>query len=443
MGRPEILYAKSGDVSIAYSVFGDGPFDLVVVPGFVSHLEFAFQEPDLARFFDRLGSFARVILFDKRGTGLSDRGIGVASLEEYVGDVRSVMDAVGSKSAALFGVSEGGSIAALFAATHPDRVRALVIYGGWARVTWAPDYPIGIQKEILESGASYVADKWGTGVGLSAWAPSVANNARVRQWWAQFQRLAASPRDVREIIGLYASLDVRQALPTITASTLVIHRKDDIMVTVESGRYLADHIPETKYVELDGADHFPWTADADSILGEIEEFLTGIRQGPEPARRLATVLFTDIVGSTERMSAMGDRKWRDLLESHDAMVRRAFSRFAGKEVNTTGDGFLALFDGPTAAIRCADAIRGGASGLDCDVRIGIHTGEVEEMGEDISGLAVNIARRVADLTGAGQIWVSGTVPGLVVGSGIEFIEEASRTLKGIPGEWSLFSVKAL
>lgn len=244
-------------------------------------------------------------------------------------------------------------------------------------------------------------------------------------------------------MSLYGSIDVRQALPTITASTLVLHRKGDLIVTVEAGRYLASHIPGAKYLELDGADHFPWTEDADSVLGEVEEFLTGMRQGPEPTRRLATVLFTDIVGSTERMSEMGDRKWRDLLERHDAMVRRALSRFSGQEVNTTGDGFLALFDGPSAAIRCADAIRGGASGLDCGVRIGVHTGEIEEMGQDVGGLAVNIARRVADLAGGGEIWVSGTVPGLVVGSGIDFKELGSRTLKGISGDWPLFSVESL
>ena len=443
MERPEIHYAKSGEVSIAYSVHGDGPFDLVAVPGFVSHLEFGWEEPTFARVLERLGSFARVIGFDKRGTGLSDRGIGVASLEEYVSDVRSVMDAVGSEQAALWGISEGGAIAALFAATHPERVRALVIYGGWARVAWAPDYPFGIQKELLESGANFVADTWGTGVGLSAWAPSLGKDPRMRQWWAQFQRLAASPRDVREIMSLYASIDVRQALPTITAPALVLHRKGDLIVTVESGRYLASHIPGAKYLELDGADHFPWTEDADSVLGEVEEFLTGMRQGPEPTRRLATVLFTDIVGSTQRMSEIGDRKWRDLLERHDGMVRRALSRFSGQEVNTTGDGFLALFDGPSAAIRCADAIRGGASGLGCGVRIGVHTGEIEEMGQDVGGLAVNIARRVADLAGGGEIWVSGTVPGLVVGSGIEFKELGSRSLKGISGDWPLFSVESL
>lgn len=436
----DIRYARNGGVSIAYAVAGEAELDLVVVPGFISHLEMALELPSFALFFERLMSFARVIAFDKRGTGLSDRGVGVAPLEEYVSDVEAVMDAAGSEKSGLLGVSEGGSIAALFAATRPERTAALVIYGGWGRVAWAADYTLGVPPEALDASADYLVERWGTGVGLRAWAPSVGDDPVTRQWWAQLQRLAASPGDVRSILSLYREIDVRHALPSISAPTLVIHRKDDRMVPVEGGRYLSEHIPGAKHVELPGSDHFIWTEDAESVLGEIEEFLTGVRHAPQPTRRLATVLFTDIVGSTETASTLGDTEWRKLLERHDEMVRRALARFGGREIKSTGDGFLAVFEGPTAAIRCADAIRGGASGLGCEIRAGVHTGEIEIIGEDIGGIAVNIARRVADRAGPGEIWVSGTVPGVAVGSGIRFEDRGETELKGVPNPWPLFSV---
>lgn len=436
---PEIRYAKSGDVSVAYSVFGDGPLDLVVVPGFISHAELAWDDPGIRRFFERLASFARVIPFDKRGTGLSDRGV-AHTIDDYANDINAVMDAAGSKQAAVFGMSEGASAALLHAATFPERVTALALYGGYARIAWADDYPIGVPVEGLRQTAEYISERWGTGVSLGAWAPSVAHDDHYRRWWAQFQRLSASPRDVRSIIGAYEFVDVRPALSLISAPTLVVHRKGDRMVPVEMGRYIADHVAGAKFVELEGSDHFFWTQGPDALLDEVEEFLTGARRSPEPTRKLATVLFTDIVASTELASSLGDRAWRDLLERHDAMIRRALDRFSGREIKTTGDGFLATFDSPTAAIRAGEAIKGGATGIGCEVRVGIHTGEIEIIGEDVGGIAVHIARRVADLAGAGQLFVSPTVPGVVVGSGIEFTSQGSHTLKGVPGEWALSSV---
>jgi pimeloyl-ACP methyl ester carboxylesterase/class 3 adenylate cyclase len=437
----EISYTKNGEVHLAYTTWGAGPIDLVWVPGFISHIEVAFENPHMVKLRERLGSFARVITFDKRGTGLSDRGIGVAPLEDYANDVVAVMDAAGVEKAAILGVSEGGSIGALFAATYPQRTSALIIYGGWARVAKSEDFPIGVPTEVLEAGVEFLAQKWGTGVGLRAWAPSVADDFDERQWWARFQRLAASPSDVRSIVTMTQRIDVRHVLPVISAPTLVLHRKDDRMVAAAGGRYLADHIPGAKYVELEGIDHFLWIGNQDEVVGEIEEFLTGGRHAPEPTRKLSTVLFTDIVGSTETAAAMGDTAWRDLLERHDSMIRRTLERFSGQEIKSTGDGFLAIFEGPTAAIRGADAIRGGASGLGCSVRAGIHTGEIELMGKDIGGLAVHIARRVGDLAGPGEIWVSPTVPGLAVGSGIEFEDRGSHSLKGVPGDWPLYSVR--
>ncbi|MGH9196827.1 MAG: adenylate/guanylate cyclase domain-containing protein, partial [Acidimicrobiia bacterium] len=395
---PEIHYAKNGDVNIAYTVTGEGPLDLVLVPGFVSHAEALWEDQRVARFVERLGTFAKLVTFDKRGTGLSDRGVAF-NVDDYASDIGAVMDAVGLERAAIFGVSEGASAAVLFTATYPERSSALVVFGGFTRVAEAPDYPIGISSEQLQKSADYLADRWGTGVSLGAWAPSLADDVGYRQQWARFQRLAASPRDVRSVMLGYKEIDVRAALPAISAPTLVLHRKGDRMVPVELGRYIADHIADAKFVELEGSDHFIWTDDSEAVVDEVEEFLTGARRAPEPTRKLATVLFTDIVGSTELASSLGDLGWRDLLERHDAMIRRALDRFSGREIKTTGDGFLAVFESPTAAIRAGEAINGGASGIGCEVRVGIHTGEIELLGQDVGGIGVHIARRVADLAG--------------------------------------------
>lgn len=440
---PEMHYARNGDISLAYWVIGEGPFDLVVIPGFVSHGELAMENPLWARFIKRLASFSKLIFFDKRGTGLSDRGVTPVTFEEYVGDVSAVMDAAGSERAALMGISEGGPTAITFAATYPERASALVLYGTYARVLEGADYRIGLPREQLAHTAEHIVEGWGTGVALKAFASSIGDDPRAREGWARLQRMSAGPGDVRAIMNSYYLIDVRHALPTVSIPTLVAHRKGDRLVPVELGRYLADNIPGAKYVELDGSDHFFWTENADAILDEIEEFLTGVRHGPEPTRKLATTVFGDIVGSTEHAARIGDGAWKEVVQRHEAMVRRNLDRFSGREVRMLGDGFLAVFEGPTSAIRSANAIRDGASGLGLDVRLGIHTGEIELIGDDIGGIAVHIAHRVSDLAGPGEIWVSGTVPGVVVGSGLVFQDRGGHALKGVPGEWRLFSVERL
>jgi pimeloyl-ACP methyl ester carboxylesterase len=442
MGRaPDIHYAKSGDLNIAYSVLGEGS-DLVVAPGFISHLEVGWEEPSLAHFSSRLASFRRVITFDKRGTGLSDPATHAPTLEESVDDVRAVMDAAGCERADVLGISEGGTIAALFAASKPARVNALLLYGTYARLVEAPDYPIGVRAEDLERLIEISGKGWGEGVGLAAWAPSRRDDAELRDWWARLQRMAASPGMVRNIFALYPKMDIRDVLPTIQVPTLVLHRRDDRMVSVEMGRYLADHIPGAKFVELNGADHLFFTGDADAVVDEIEEFLTGARPLPAVERVLATVLFTDVVDSTKRAVELGDERWKELLTRHDARVRSQLERFQGREVNTTGDGFLATFDGPARAIRCAVAIRDAVGALGLEVRAGVHTGEVEMRDADISGIAVHLAARVAAAAQAGEVLVSRTVVDLVAGSGLTFADRGDRALKGVPGEWGLFAVEA-
>ncbi len=439
VAAPETRYAKSGDLSIAYAAYGDGP-DLVVAPGFISHLEVGREEPALAHFYDRLATFRRVITFDKRGTGLSDPVPDAPSLEENVEDLRAVMDAAGSERADVVGVSEGGAMAALFAAVDPERTRSLVLYGTFARVLWAPDYPWGVSAELHTQLLELAQARWGDGVGLGAWAPSCADDARMRAWWARFQRTAASPGMAHKVLALYPQIDIRAVLGTIGVPTLVLHRRDDRMVNVAMGRYLAEHIPRAMLVELDGADHLFWVGDADAILDEIEEFLTGVRRGPEPDRVLATVLFTDLVGSTEHAVELGDTRWRYLLESHQAQVRRQLERFRGREIKTTGDGFLATFDGPARAIRCAQAVVDQSRGLGLETRAGVHTGECELIDDDVGGIAVHIAARVAALAEAGEVLVSSTVRDLVAGSGLTFADRGVHALKGVPDEWKLFAV---
>jgi pimeloyl-ACP methyl ester carboxylesterase len=438
VAAPETRYAKSGDLSIAYAAYGEGP-DLVLAPGWISHLEVGREEPSLAHFYDRLATFRRVILFDKRGTGLSDPVPHAPTLEENVEDLRAVMDAAGSERADVAGVSEGGAMAALYAAVHPERTRSLVLYGTYSRVLWAPDYPCGLRAELLDRLLEVVDARWGDGVGLSAWAPSCADDVRMRTWWARFQRTAASPGMAHSLLALYPQIDIRAVLGTIGVPTLVLHRRHDRMVNVEMGRYLADHIPGAKLVELDGADHLFWVGDAEAILDEIEEFLTGLRRGPEPDRVLATVLFTDLVGSTEHAVELGDTRWRYLLESHQAQVRRQLERFRGREVKTMGDGFLATFDGPARAVRCAQAVVDQSRGLGLETRAGLHTGECELMNDDVGGIAVHIAARVAALADAGEVLVSSTVKDLVAGSGLTFADRGVHALKGVPDKWRLFA----
>jgi pimeloyl-ACP methyl ester carboxylesterase/plasmid stabilization system protein ParE len=437
---PDIQYAKSGGLNIAFSVTGEGP-DLVVAPGFISHLDIMWEEPSVVHFYSRLASFRRVVTFDKRGTGLSDPVMHAPTLEESVDDLRAVMDAAGCESADVVGISEGGTMATLMTASHPDRVKALVLYGTFSRLLRAPDYPLGVTEEQLSALVELSAKGWGEGIGLGGWAPSRRGDDELRRWWARLQRVAASPGMVRNIFALYPQLDIRDVLPAIQVPTLVLHRRDDRMVALEMGRYLADRIRGAKFVEVDGTDHLFFTGDADSVLDEIEEFLTGVRPLPAVERVLATVLFTDIVDSTKRAVELGDERWKELLGRHDAQVRRQLERFGGREVNTTGDGFLARFDGPARAIRCAIAIRDALRSLGLEVRAGVHTGEVELRDDDISGIAVHIAARVAAAAGAGEVLVSRIVVDLVAGSGLSFATRGEHVLKGVAGEWGLFGVE--
>jgi pimeloyl-ACP methyl ester carboxylesterase len=441
---PQTRYARSGDVNIAHQVVGDGPFDLVYVPGFISNIELMWEEPGFARFLQRLASFSRLILFDKRGTGLSDPvpTERLPTLEERMDDVRAVMDAVGSERAALLGHSEGGNMCVLFTATYPERTAALILVGCYARRIYSEDYPWAptLQeraREIEETEAT-----WGSPEAFRELAPSRANDAEFQRWIGRYVRQSASPRAAAALLRMNTQIDVRAVLPSISVPSLLLYRLNDSDVNVEEGRYIASRIPGAKLVELPDADHFMWTGDADAILDEIEEFLTGVRRGPDPDRVLATVMFTDIVGSTEAAARLGDRAWRQLLERHHALIRRELGRWRGREIDTAGDGFLATFDGPARAIRCAVGATGSVRELGLEIRAGVHTGEVELVGDDVRGIAVHIGARVSALAGAGEVLVSRTVADLVAGSGIEFMERGEHELKGVPGAWSLYSVAA-
>jgi class 3 adenylate cyclase/alpha-beta hydrolase superfamily lysophospholipase len=435
---PETRYAKSGDVNIAYQVVGEGAIDVVLVPGFVSHLEKDWEEPRHAAFLRRLASFSRLIRFDKRGTGLSDRPGGLPDLETRTDDVRAVMDAVGSERAALFGYSEGGPMSALFAATYPVRTDALVLYGTYAkRQDPDQDYPWAATGEERRLYAEEVERTWGVTADLGIMAPGA--DAALQRWWAERARAAASPGAAKALILMNGLIDVRHVLPTIHVPTLVLHRVGDLDSRVDEGRYIASRIPGARFVELTGDDHFV-SIRSDEIVDEIEEFLTGVRRGPEPDRVLATVVFTDLVGSTERAAELGDRRWRGLLDQHHATVRRELERWSGVEVDTAGDGFLATFDGPARAVRCACAVRDAVQPLGLQIRAGVHTGEIELVGSKPAGIAVHTGARVAALAGAGEVLVSSTVKDLVAGSGIEFEERGEHELKGVPGTWRLYAV---
>ena len=439
MNVPETSYAKSGDLNIAYQVIGDGPLDLVLVPGFVSHLDNDWEEPRSAHFLQRLATFSRLIRFDKRGTGLSDRPPGLPDLETRLDDVRAVMDAVGSKRAALFGYSEGGPMSILFAASYPDRTSSLVLYGTYAkRQDPDDDYPWCPTVAERREYAAVVEREWGSESDLGTMAPN-ADEAMVR-WWRARARASASPGAARDLILMNSQVDVRTVLPAVRVPTLVLHRRGDRDSRLEEGRYIASRIREARLVELEGDDHVPWI-DSDQVVDEVEEFLTGVRHGPEPDRVLATMLFTDIVGSTERAIELGDRRWRDLLGRHHDLVRRELERFQGREVDTAGDGFLATFEGPARAIRCARTILENARKLDIQIRAGLNTGEVELAGPDLRGIAVHIGARVAALASPGEVLVSSTVKDLVAGSGIHFEDRGTHSLKGVPGEWRLWAVK--
>jgi len=440
---PDTQYAKSGDVHVAYQVWGDGPLNLVFVPGWISHVELMWEEPASARFLERLGAFATVAFFDKRGTGLSDPVPvhELPTLEQRMDDARAVMDAAGMEKAALRGISEGGAMGVLFAATYPERTAALVLYGCWAHMVRTQDYPWGLPPATLESVLTNIEAGWSRGDALNVLAPSVASDAAFKERWARFQRMSASVGAAVAIMRMNFQTDVRSALPLVSVPTLIIQRSGDLMIRAEHGRYLAGHIPGAKYLELPGEDHLFFLGDNESVLGEIEEFLTGHRATADPERALATVLFTDVVGSTQRAVELGDQDWRDLLERHDALVERQLERHRGRLVKSTGDGILATFDGPARAIRFATSIREALRGLDIEIRGGVHTGELELRGDDVAGIAVHIAARVEALARPGEVLVSRTVVDLVAGSGIEFDERGEHELKGVPGKWGLFAVR--
>ncbi|HEX6229844.1 MAG TPA: adenylate/guanylate cyclase domain-containing protein [Solirubrobacterales bacterium] len=434
-------YARCTDeTSIAYQVHGDGPLDLVLVPGFVSHVEVLWEHPRVARFLRRLASFSRLVVFDKRGQGLSDRPADPPTLENSMDDLGAVLEAAGCERPAILGISEGGPMSMLFAATYPDRVSSLILYGTYARMVRTAEFDLGIPPEALDRWGEMVRSEWGGPVGIGIWAPSEKGDPEFENWWARLLRLGTSPAGAIALMELYREMDVRGVLASIDVPTLVLHRAEDKIVSARQGRYLAEQIPKARYVELPGPDHLGWVGDQDLLLDEIEDFLTGSRRAHEPERALATVLFTDIVGSTERAAELGDRRWRDLLEHHDAIVRRQLGAHQGREVKTMGDGFLATFDGPARAIRCATAIRDELKAIGLDVRVGIHTGEVELLDSDVSGMAVNIGARIGALAEAEEVLVSSTVRELVVGSGLEFADRGTHALKGAPGEWHLFAV---
>ncbi len=440
--KPQTKYARSGEVNVAYQVLGDGPIDLVCAPALISHVEHMWDRPAVARFYERLASFSRLIVFDKRGTGASDPVSAIPTLEDRMDDIRAVMDAARSEQAALFGLSDGASMATLFAATYPGRTRALVTYAPLLRMMWAPDWTFGITSDFYAAFQASVFEHWGeegAGMSLITIEPELAADPVFPEWWARYQRLSASPGMMKALLEMNSQIDVRHVLPAISAPTLILHRKNDMVVNIEQGRYMARAVTGARYVELPGGSHWPFMVVAEDVLHEIEEFLTGTRSEPDPDRVLATVMFTDIVSSTERAAEVGDAKWRGLLERHNDIVRLELDRWRGREVKNTGDGVLATFDGPGRAIRCAAALSEALRPAGLEIRAGLHTGECELMGEDIGGISVHIASRVASLAGAGEVLVSRTVKDLVAGSGITFEERGRHALKGVPDEWDLFA----
>ncbi len=439
---PETHYARSGDLSIAYQVIGAGPRDLVFVPGVISHVEFFHEWPGYTEFLDGLGAFARVIVFDKRGNGLSDRIVGAPSLEERMDDIRAVMDAVGSKRAALLGVSEGGPLSLLFAATHPDRVDAVVLYDTFVRFGGPPDDPSGLGRdahsEMTNALAAAVFELWGTGASLRFMSASHADDPQLLALCARAERFSATPATMRALYEMVGDIDVSAALPSVRMPCLVMCGGSDSMF-VEHSRYMARHLSDARLVMIDGADHYPWFAKGERVVAEVEEFLTGVRTAVVDDRMLSTVLFTDIVGSTEQAAELGDRHWHEVLRKHHGLVRRHLERFRGREVDMAGDGVFACFDGPARAVSCACAIRDGVRSLGLEIRAGVHTGEIERRDDAVAGLAVHIGARVAALAAAGEVLVTRTVKDLVVGSRLAFDDRGTHELKGVPEVWQLYA----
>ena len=438
--RPETSYAWNEGTALAYQVVGSSGPDLLFIPGSVTHLEMLWEEPRVSRFLTRLGGFSRLILMDPRGLGLSDRLTEIPTLDERVADLLSVLDAAESERAALFGNADSGPACIAAAVLHPDRISGLILCGTYAKASWSEDYPIGWTDEDWARFRRFVKEDWGKGKLIEEYAPSLAHDEAFRRWYATLDRLGASPRAILLLGEMTLAVDVRPLLPRVAVPTVVMHRIGDRVNSVEHGRYLATRIPDARWVELPGEDFALWSGDTDTIADEVEEFLTGRRGGGEATRVVATVMFTDVVGSTERARGLGDRAWADLLEVHNARVRAELRRFGGREIDDAGDGFLAAFDSPASAITCARAVLGSVREIGVDLRIGLHTGECDIVGDKLRGIAVHIGARVASQAEGGEILVSQTVRDLVAGSGIEFRDRGSHELKGVPGEWRLYSV---
>ena len=441
---PETRYARSGDVHIGYQVVGEGPPDLLLVPEFWHSIEAQWDEPALAAFLQHLSSLGRLISFDQRGTGISDPvpPDAVLALEQWLEDLVAVMDEAASKQAVLLGLGGGGSLSMLFAATYPERTSGLVLVNSFPRLAQAPDYEWGRASALEGETLHVMRTGWGRGVLLDVVAPSKVGDEPFRQWWARYQRLGSSPGTIVRVRQMLDEFDVRDVLPSIRVPTLVLHRADNTFVRVEHGRYLAEHIPDARYVEVPGSDYFAFLGNAEVFLEEIERFIDGVSHAPEADRVVTTVLFTDIVGSTQRASELGDRRWTELLSAHHAVVRRELGHFRGQEVDTAGDGFFATFDGPARAVRCALAIVEGIGSLGLETRVGLHTGEVELADGARRGVAVHIGQRIVAHAGGGEVLVSSTVKDLVAGSGLVFADRGLQELKGVPEKWRLFKVLA-
>jgi len=442
---PRTRYAKSGDLNIAYQVVGEGPPDLLFVPGWISNVELGWEDPAIASFYERLAQFSRLILFDKRGTGLSDRVSDEhpPMLEERTDDIRAVLDAVGSDHAAVFGVSEGGNMSIVFAASHPGRTSALITHGVFAKRVWAPDYPWAPTPAERNAWLDALASRWGgDDVDLSTIAPSVANDPAVRAAFARRSRLSVSPNTAVALGRMNTAIDIRAVLPVIRVPTLMFHAVGDRDATIEEGRFISERIPGARLIELPGADHLPFYANQDAVISGVQEFLTGARPVPDADRFLATVLFTDIVNGSAKAAELGDRRWRGLIESHHQVVRRELARFRGVEVDTAGDGFFATFDGPARAVHCALEIRDALRALGLEVRAGVHTGECEAIAGKTGGIAVIIGSRVREQAGPGEVLVTSTVRDLTVGSDLRLEPRGTRSLKGVPDQWQIFSAGA-
>ena len=442
MTRSDVRYATTPGGSVAYQVTGEGPIDLVFIPEWWNETESMWDHPLLADVLERFASFSRLICFDRRGCGISDPiPLGATPvLDDWIDDLKAVMDAAGSERAVVVGCSGGGPLSVLFAATFPHRVAALVLVNSYARFSRTPGFEIGVPSEVVDQALELVHSQWGTGEHLDVLAPSLRDDRQLRRWWARYQRHSLSPGVAATIQRMLFEIDVRDVLPAVNVPTLVLHRIDDPFVRLPQGRFLADHIPQAALVELPGADHVFFAGNSDELTDEIESFATGTRGPARADRVLTTMLFTDIVGSTERAVAEGDRAWRTLLARHHTAVRSTLERFRGNEVDTAGDGFFVTFDGPARAVRCAVAVGAAIRELGLEIRAGVHTGEVERNGSSVTGVAVHVAARVSARAGPGEVLVTGTVRDLVAGSGLHFEDRGSHQLKGVPGEWQTLAV---